>query len=255
MVSLLSQNPLIYGEGLSGLCQMMWDAKQLCETAPAILANKRKNVKNNVISGLPGLYYKGIEQPIIIEKGRTWVHPENFDMWSEHVNPDQKIIVMVRPVQEIVKSFVALRKHNQWNGDLYEGMLNPGQEPICRAAEAIYYAKKNLSDRFLFIDYRKLVVDPACCLDAIYELHGWEPYLHQFENITQKNKEDDVVHGLIGMHDVRENISVRNLDVDLPKEIDLICEQLNEAVYDEKINGIWTFKPNSPARFIGPACL
>jgi sulfotransferase len=255
MVSLLSQNPLIYGEGLSALCQMMWDAKQLCEEARAVVANKRKNVKNDVISGLPDLYYKGIDHPIIIEKGRTWVHPANFNMWREHVNHNQKIVVMVRPVQDIVRSFAALRKRNGWDRDLYRGILDPGQEPICRAAEAIYHAKKNLSDSFLFIDYRKLVVDPASCLNAIYELHGWEPYPHQFENIIQKNKEDDVAHGLIGMHDVRENISVRNLDVDLPEEIDSICEQLNEVVYDEKIDGIWTFNSNSPARFIGPACL
>jgi sulfotransferase len=230
LVALLAQNPEIYGEGLSALCQLMWNAKQACET-DAIAANNRFSTKHDVLSALPYLYYKDVEQPIIIEKGRTWTHPLNLEMWSESVCSDQKVVVLVRPMEDVMKSMAALRLKNGWQGDLYTDLLEYGSEPIFRAAEAIQLAKTQFSERLLFIDYRDLIADPLGQIGRIYELYGLNVFAHYVEGIEHKRPENDAVHGLIGMHDVRSTISVRDIDIELPDFVKAACVKLDTLVY------------------------
>ena len=234
LVALLSQNPRIYGEGASALCQLMWDVQQSCNAGNAgnaIAANRRFNTEHDIMSALPGLYYKDVEQPIIIEKGRTWTHPINFDMWTRHVNSEQKIIVLIRPLEDVFKSLAALRIRNDWQDDLYLDLLKKGGEPICRAAEAIALAKEAFPEKLLFIDYRDLVKTPLSVIDRIYDLYGWEKYEHNLDNIICNNPEDDEVHGFLGMHTIRSTISTRELEVELPDHVKRACVELNALVY------------------------
>jgi sulfotransferase len=231
LVALLSQNPRIYGEGASSLCQLMWDVHQSCNAGTAIAANKRFNTEHDIISALPSLYYKDVEQPIVIEKGRTWTHPLNFGMWTQHINPEQKMVVLIRPLEDVFKSIAALRIRNDWQDDLYLDLLEKGGEPICRAAEAVALAREAFPEKLLFIDYRDLVKTPLRVIDQIYDLYGWEKYEHSLENITCSNPEDDEVHGLLGMHTIRSTISTRELDVELPNHVKRACVELNALVY------------------------
>ncbi len=242
LISLLMQNPSIYGEGASALCQLMWDMKCSCEQTTALLANNKTHTQHEIISSLPYLYYKHVDQPIVIEKGRAWVHPTNLDMWNTYVNKNQKVIVMVRPAEEIVKSLVSLRKKNNWRGDLYSDLLRPNSEPIYKAAEAIAYSRFIPSDKFLYIDYRDLVDEPLEVLDLIYDFLGLQPYNHQIDNIEQFNCENDSVHGLLGMHDVRPQIASREVDVELPDHVLEACEKINMLVYGEQVFGEWSLK-------------
>lgn len=231
LVALLSQNPRIYGEGASSLCQLMWDVQQSCHVGTAIAANRRFNTEHDIISALPGLYYKTVQQPIVIEKGRTWTHPTNFNMWTQHVNPEQKIVVLIRPLEDVFKSIAALRIRNDWQGDLYQDLLQRGGEPICRAAEAVALAREAFPEKLLFIDYRDLVKTPLSVIEQIYDLYGWEKYEHSLNDITCSNPEDDEVHGLLGMHTIRSTISIRELDVELPDHVKRACVELNALVY------------------------
>lgn len=235
LVALLMQNPRIYGEGASALCQLMWDVQHTCDSTTALAANRRTHTKHDILSALPGLYYKDVTQPVVIEKGRTWTHPLNFSMWLNHVNSDQKAIVTVRPMEDIVKSMVMLRLKNGWKGNPYAGLFDPGSEPICRAVEAIERGKTLFAGRFLFVDYRDLVSDPLEILEQIYEFYGWPPFAHRLDQIELKTQEDDTVHGLLGMHDVRSTISVRNVNVELPDEIKALCAELDAMVYGSNL--------------------
>lgn len=237
LVALLTQNPRIYGEGASSLCQLMWDVHVSCTTYDAIKANKREHVENKILSALPDLYYQDVDRPIVIDKGRTWVHPINMEMWKSNVNKNQKTIVLIRPIEDIVKSMASLRIKNNWQGDLYEDILEPRSEPICRAAEAIAMSKILPAEDFLYIDYRDLVNEPLQILDSIYQFFGWEYFDHDTYNIHQLKHEDDSVHGLIGMHDVRQTISVREIDLELPKKVKEVCKYLNSLVYGDDVVG------------------
>lgn len=233
LVALLTQNKNIYGEGASALCQLMWDAQTVFNNADAIKANKRFGAKHDVLSALPDLYYKDVEQPIVIEKGRTWTHPLNMAMWLNHVDDSQKTIVLVRPIEDIARSMASLRIKNGWEGDPYQGLFDPGSEPICRAAEAVGLARKMFPERLLFVDYRDMVSEPLRVLDSIYSFYGLEPCDHDVNNIQLKKHEDDTVHGLLGMHDIRPTISVRKIDLELPEDLKPVCQELNKLVYGD----------------------
>jgi sulfotransferase len=230
LVALLTQNPLIYGEGASALCQIMWNAKQACDTN-ALAANNRLHTKHDILSALPSLYYKEVDQPIIIEKGRTWPQPANFNMWKEYINAEQKMVVLIRPIDQIVRSLVSLRQRNGWTGDLWSDLLAPDSEPIMKAFGAIYLAQQHPTANILFVDYRDLIADPASTLHKIYNHYEWRHFDHWFDGISQKRIENDEVHGLIGMHEIRETISPRSIDVDLPDRMMRACEELNALLY------------------------
>lgn len=239
LVALLTQNPRIHGEGASALCQLMWDNKVACENSVAIAANRRGRTKHDILAALPGLYYRNVERPVVIEKGRTWTHPVNFGMWVSHVNADQKIVALVRPAEEIVRSFAALRMRNGWGNGLYEDVISPGSEPLCRAVEALFAARVAFPERLLIVNYCDIVRDPIKVLDDIYAFHGWEPYPHVLEGITQLYPEDDTVHGLAGMHEIRDAISLREIDIELPQHVKDVCAELDKLVYGdiEKVEG------------------
>lgn len=230
LVALLTQNPAIYGEGLSALCQLMWNAKHACET-DAIAANNRLHTKHDVLSALPYLYYKNVTQPIIIEKGRTWANPLNLQMWDESVQVGQKVVVLVRPTEDVMKSMASLRTKNGWQGDLYTDLIQYGSEPICRAAEGVAMAREQFPERLLFIDYRDLIADPLAQIERIYDFYGIDKFGHWLDGIEHKRPENDEVHGLIGMHDVRPTISVREIDIELPDFVKAACVEIDALVY------------------------
>lgn len=240
LVALLTQNPRIYGEGASALCHIMWNAKQACDITAAFAANNRLHTKHDILSALPGLYYKDVEQPIVIEKGRTWSHPANFNMWKEYISAGQKMVVLVRPIDQIVRSFVSLRQRNGWTGDLWSDLLEPGSEPIMRAFDAVYLAQQQPTDKILFIEYKDLVANPASVLRSIYDHYGWDYFEHWFDNISQLNQENDEVHKLMGMHEIRASISIRDINIELPDDVVRTCEHLNSLLGfgDEKFNAI-----------------
>jgi hypothetical protein len=241
LINLLMQNPNIHGEGASLLCELMWQTQQTCDNHPPLFANNRLGTKKDIMSALPSLYYKDIQKPIIIEKGRTWCHPVNTQMWVENINPDQKFVVLVRPIEDVLKSLVSLRIKNNYQGDLYEDLMQPGSEPIYRTVEAIACCKTQPQENFLYVDYRDLVSDPLKVLALIYEFYGWDKFNHNVEKVEQVFIEDDQHHNFGNMHKIRETISVEKVNVDLPPKVTEFCEELNKMVYDKQIDGEWAF--------------
>jgi hypothetical protein len=58
------------------------------------------------------------------------------------------VIVLVRPLVEIVASFMSLRKANGWTR-FEAGLLEDGSEPIMRSLAGVEWARKNNNGEFL----------------------------------------------------------------------------------------------------------
>jgi hypothetical protein len=65
-------------------------------------------------------------------------------------------------------------------------------------------------------------------LDRIYEHCGWQPFEHNLDNIVNRYKENDVIYGLVGQHDIRPQISRRTVNIDLSEELIKECNRLDE---------------------------
>lgn len=210
--AILDQNPDIHAEGNSAICQLMWDMQVSCETSSneQLIANNRMKTQDDLISSIPLTYYKNVTSTYIFDKCRSWTLESNMKMMRRYITKDPKVIVLTRPIDDIVKSFVNLRKRNGWKGDLESDLLIEGSEPIMRSLNGVNYAKENNNGEFLFIEYDNLVDHTDDVIDNIYDFCGIEKFDHDFNNIENKHPENDLVYGLVGMHDIRPTISRRN---------------------------------------------
>lgn len=208
--SILSQNPDIHAEGNSAVCQLMWDMQSSCQgfAQEQLMANYRQKTQDDLVSSIPKIYYKNVQGKNIVDKCRSWIVPENLNMIYRYITSEPKIIVMVRPIDDIINSFVELRKKNGFSGDVSD-LLIEGSEPIMRPLYGVNYAKENNNGEFLFIEYDDLVDYTEDVIHSIYEFCDWEPFVHNLNNIKNKYPEDDYFYGLDGMHDVRPTISRR----------------------------------------------
>jgi len=207
--ALFNQNPLIHSEGNSGLCQLMWDTHVSCavNAKEQLTATGRTSVEGRLLRELPAAYYADVTRPVIVDKCRTWPLPGNMRLVREHITPTPKVIVLTRPVQEVVDSFIRLRRTAGWEGDIESDLwVNP--EPLVRAVEATGWALTGDPTTFHQVTYDHLTSDPADALTGVYEFMGWEPYQHTYMNIVHPHPEDDTVHGL-PLHTIRPTISRR----------------------------------------------
>jgi hypothetical protein len=139
---------------------------------------------------------------------------------------------MVRPLDEVIKSFAKLRLANNWQGDPFTDLILPNTDPVMSPVNAVEFAKFVGGDEFLFVSYRSLIEKPDFVISSIYEHCGMEKYNHKFSSVGHKSKEDDSVYGLDGMHDVRDEISIRENEVVLPENIQKICDEMNSRMFN-----------------------
>ena len=229
--AILSQNPEIHAEGNSGVCQLMWDMQQSVVNSEQVKTSKR-NILDALVKPIPHTYYADVAKPIVVDKCRSWTLPANVEILNRYFNNAPKVIVLVRPVVEIVASFMALRKANGWD-NLEQGLLDDGSEPIMRSLAGVEWARKNNNGEFLFITYDELVDDTGLSLDRIYEYCGWHSFSHNFNKIVNHYQENDSFYGLIGMHDIRPKISRRTVDISLSDELIDKCSQLDDWAMGE----------------------
>jgi len=223
--AILSQNPEIHAEGNSSVCQLMWDMQQSVANCEPIKASSR-NIFDALIKPIPHIYYADVTKPIVVDKCRSWTLPANMEILNRYFDNTPKVIVLVRPLVEIVASFISLRKKNNWINP-EEGLLDDGSEPIMRSLAGVEWARKNNNGEFLFVTYDELVDNTEVTLDRIYEHCGWHSFEHNLDNIINKYQEIDPVYGLIDLHDVRPQISRRTVDIDLSDELIEKCNRLD----------------------------
>lgn len=217
--AILSQNPEIHAEGNSAVCQLMWDMQVSCKTTASeqLLANRRQSTITSLMEAIPAIYYKDVTASHIVDKCRSWTLPANMEMMRAYITSTPKVLVLVRPLDEIVKSFVELRRASGWTGDLEVGLLDEGSDPIMRSLAGVEVAKATGSEEFLFIEYENLVNDTREVIDSIYDYCEWDRFQHNLTHVEDKNPEDDTVYetiyGLSGMHKVRPVIARRKATV------------------------------------------
>jgi len=232
--AILDQNPEIHAEGNSAVCQLMWDMQESCYGASNMLLNAayRGHTIPSMVAAIPSTYYKDVSAPIIIDKCRSWTLPDNIAMLQKYFVGSPKVIVMERPIVDIVKSFLALRRSNGRKTEVeVKWELLPNSEPVVRSLDGVIWAKQNNQNgNFLFISYDELVADTERVLTSIYEFCEIAPFKHDLNNIINNHPEDDVgVYKNPGLHDVRSTISKRRIDETLPDTMIAKCVELKAS--------------------------
>lgn len=215
LTTILRQNPKIYAGGNSALCQLMWDMQLSCRNTEQM--KNSPEVEEKILRAIPNAFYEGIDGHII-DKCRSWTLPDNTNMIHKYITKSPKFIVMLRPILEIVKSFVFIRTMNRWDNP-ESGLLDDNTEPIIRSFNAVKYSKSIDSGQFLYMWYDELVSNPKQTINKVYDFCGWDKFEHQYSNLQNTALERDDLLGLIGLHDIRPEIGKRKFEVKLSDEL------------------------------------
>jgi sulfotransferase len=215
LTSILSQNPQIHTGANSGLCQVMWDMQVSCSNTEQMQNNP--DISNKLLSSIPKTFYENNTKNIV-DKCRSWTLPANLELIDNYITKSPKIIVMLRPIVEIVKSFVFIRTMNNWKNPEH-GLLDDESEPIMRSLDGVKYAKSINSGQFAFYWYDDLINNPKSTIDNIYKFCKWDQFDHRFSNIQNLSPERDDLLNLIGLHDIRPKLERREIDIKLSDKL------------------------------------
>lgn len=215
LTAILGENPDIHTEGTSALCQLMWDTQVSFENNEQ-LGNKPE-IADKILSKIPELFYENINS-LIIDKFRHWALPANLNLIQKYITPNPKLIIMTRPLVDIVKSFVHIRTLNGVKDPEFS-LLDEHLGPIVRPYIGVQHAR-NTDGQFLFLEYDDLLTDTIKNLRNIYEFLELPYFEHNLEHISNRTPEKGTYRaGLIGLHDIRPIISKREINVVLSQSI------------------------------------
>jgi sulfotransferase len=223
LCNILAQNPRFYVSKATSAChdvlfniRNQWD-KLIEHQAEGVDYEQLRRVMGAALDA-----YHATDKNIIIDKGRGWL--SLIEMVEFIKNAPCKIIVPVRDVAEILASFEMLwRKstgQSQWAfeaADYFKAQTVEGRCDIWASqGQPVGLAYNRLKDAILrsktsslfFVEFDALTKDPTNMLRQIYTFLGEEPFSHNFTNIEQVTKEDDVnVHRIPGLHTIRPTIA------------------------------------------------
>jgi hypothetical protein len=212
----------------------MWDMQQSCNgsSQQQLIANNKYDTIHNLIASIPNIYYKNITKPTIVDKCRSWTIKEIVDIIKNYITDKPKIIILIRPIEEIINSFCFLYENNGKTINP-ESFLIDWSEPIMRSFEGIKYILENEdSGNYLVISYNDLITKTSKVINDIYEFFDWIHFEHNFSNIINKYKENDSIYGLDGFHSIRPTINRRITKNYLSKGLLDKCKELNKQLYN-----------------------
>jgi sulfotransferase len=230
LTSILSQNPAIHAGQNSPLCQLAWDLAVSAEGAAAEQMRASNRDVASVVRGFAKAFYANVSAPVVVDKCRSWTLEPNMNL-LRMMTDIPKVIVMVRPMQDVVASLVAARRKAGWVGDIEAGIMRDGSEPVMRSLAGVQSALMTDTGEFLFVQYDDLIDRPEQTVAGIYKFCGWTPFAHDFTNIVNLHPEPDDVYGIDGFHEVRPTLWRRHLDVVLRDETVERCKQLDWSLY------------------------
>ncbi len=234
--AILNQNPDIYvtpSVDTNFLILSLYKTSQVSETYHSGFAPEGYQ---NVMAKLPDVFYEHIDKRYIIDKNRNWGTPENIEV-AELFAENVRIICPVRPILEILASFVRLADKNPDNfidkfvSDYPVSQFRPKNDARCDAMMAanhhiemnIFSLASSLDPRhqgkFHFVAYDDLVSKPEKVIEAIYSFLQIPKFEHTYENLRWPLMPNEAkVFGIPNMHEVRSKIDRSKTDTSILSE-------------------------------------
>ena len=221
LTALLNQNPEIHASTNSPLLDTIhYTEEYLLYNSEQYKATPNPKGAHRVLSSIPHNYYFNTPQNTIIDKSRGWVN--QIQHIKDYITPEPKIICMVRSIQDIMCSFLALIEKSKSVSFVDKGLLESHQELtndnrceyLMSSSGIIGMSYNALSEAFrkghqkhlLLVEYENLIQNPQRELNRIHSFLRIPEYSYDFSNVTPKVNENDGVYGLENMHTVRNKV-------------------------------------------------
>jgi sulfotransferase len=170
-----------------------------------------------ILRGILNGAYEGVEDKVIVEKDRGWA--TNIDITEKVLGYAPKIISPVRPVPEIIASFILVAERAGKNSKIYDEVRSAKREMNSWSLSRVIWEKyvypnwrafgkgyTNRPDCFLLVEYEDLVTRPTETMEKVYDYVGVVPMEPVTDGLVNPNPENDAVYGLPGLHDIRKKL-------------------------------------------------
>jgi sulfotransferase len=225
--ALLNQHPEIYSSPQTDLLGLLYNMETEIPNFESYRAGLLHRGYASVMYEVADSFYRHISKPTIIDKNRGWGTPYNFENLSGYVNPDGKVILTMRPILEVLASFVKVSQaskvknqhlayfdQNLWVSHYrdeveaqVENLMLPNGE-IDRAIYSIANLLKTHKDRVHIVWYESLLSKPQSTMDGVYQFLGVDSFANDFARIITADKHNDLSgYGIETLHDVRKKLA------------------------------------------------
>lgn len=232
MANVITNNPRIGGGETSPMLEYLYGARGNFSTVPEVKSALTEEIMHESFlnfcrQGIAGYAEKNTSKEIYLDKSRGWLHYAPF-LWE--INPDAKIIVMVRDIRSMLSSF---EKKWRENPSILDSRDNPSKQqfitidqrvnhwlqdpPIGLSLMRLYNAVQTKTIKnMLVIRAEEFCKKPKETMQKVYEFID-EPYCDlDYDKIIQTTIENDRISdfGIYGCHTIRPNIEPLKKDYD-----------------------------------------
>jgi sulfotransferase len=225
--ALLNQHPDLYASPQTDLISLLYELEKEIAGFESYKAGLLHQGYASVMHNMADTFYAHIDKPVIIDKSRAWGTPYNWDNLSPYVNPKGKVILTMRPILEVLASFVKVSRESQkitkyqqylnttlWVSDyrtetdaIVDNLMMPNGE-IDRAIYSIANLLKNHRDRVHVVWFDNLLDNPEKTLSGIQRFLGLKSFEHNFGKIVAVDQHNDLAgYGIAGLHDVKKKLA------------------------------------------------
>lgn len=231
--SILNQNPDIYSGPQTDFPNVMLSIYQSNQRSESYHSGYNPEGYENLMRQVPNNFYINTDKKYIIDKNRVWGTTDNIkllDLLSNNV----KIICTVRPILEVLASFVTLARNNPDNFidkgilEIPSSYYRPIDDARCdwlmSETENIQHNIFSMASalnpehqkKFHFVVYKDLVSKPKETLENIYKFLEIENFEHTFENLKwEKMPHEENIFGIKNMHSVKPDLMPSETDVSI----------------------------------------
>jgi len=224
--SILNQNPRFYSGPSSPVVATMIGLENQFSNDELFLGYPKPQQAKEIIASILPQFYSDRQEPVIFDKNRSWTVRMNYI--PGYFDIQSKVICPVRDTAEILTSFISMMRRNPYevNGKInfIDEMLVKNNVPLTDDNRCEFIASPNgilgqsveglrkalmegYDSSIHFVEYRDLVTNPKETMEKIYEFLGEELFEHTFDNLENKNREDDAkIYGFADMHQVRSTL-------------------------------------------------
>jgi len=233
--ALLNQHPSVYASPQSDLLQLMYVLDKEITNLECYRSGVLVAGSHNTVSSLGSSYYAHIDKPTIVDKHFSWLTPYNYNL-AKILNPNFRAIVLVRPILEILSSYIVLARQNPNSNfiDLqinqkdfynrnYKDMDDARCDYLMRPWGQIDTAllslanAKHYADNVHYVFYEDLINNKELTLYKISEFLSLSKFDYSFDKIKNTDPQNDaLVFGIPNLHTVRKKIKKESIN---PKEV------------------------------------
>lgn len=171
-----------------------------------------------MLKGMLKGHYRNIPKHTVLDKSRLW--SKYVPLLEKTLKEKPKVIATVRPVTEIITSFMVLANKIGPHSQVHETVRQEGRQinewSLSRVIwERYIYADwrslkiglENRPENFLVIDYDDIVTIPHETMNCISEFLGVPTIDFSTKDLSNPVPENDSIYGMPGLHTVRPTLN------------------------------------------------